>query len=250
MKQILKMFNDGNVCVLGERGTGKDMLFANVIARRNLDYIGNCRYDKKVGIPLKYYELDFDKIDCGGNTYNDFIKGSIKPYVYPYPLGVDVYITDVGVYLPSQYCGELNKHYSQIPTFMALSRHLGECNVHINVQNLNRAWDKLREQSRRYITCLKCNVIPIFNKQLIIQRVRVYERADSCINNVPTLKLPLFVILGKDRMLARLYKLNYRVQHGEIKERTLIYFNQSSYDTHVFRQMLKNAKGADKCIPK
>lgn len=245
MRKIIKMFNDGNVCVCGERGCGKDMLFANVIARRKLDYISNSEYSRK-GLPVKYFPLDFEKINCGGNTYDDFMQGSPKPYVYPYPLGVDVYITDVGVYMPSQFCNELNKKYKEIPTFMALSRHLGQCNVHINVQNLNRAWDKLREQSRRYITCLKCKVIPIGKKQLVIQKVRIYELSQSCIQNVPKLRLPWYMKIGSDRMLAKLYKLNYEVQHGKITERTLVYWNKSNYDTHIFRSMLADAeKGVD-----
>lgn len=236
--RILHLFESGNVCVCGERGAGKDMLFANVIARRNLEYISNCEYPKKYGLPIKFNPLDFSKLDCGGNTYDNFMKGTILPYDYPYPLGVDVYITDVGVYMPSQFCSELNRSYKHVPTFMALSRHLAECNVHINVQNLNRAWDKLREQSRTYITCLKCFPLKLGKLQLVIQKVRIYERAESCVNNVPVLRLPWYIRFSKDRMLSRLYKLNYEVQHGRIEDLLLIYFNHSNYDTHVFRSML------------
>lgn len=237
---VKRYYEKGNVCVVGERGKGKDMLTANVIAVRNLEYISNTEYQKKKGIPLKWNKLDFKAIDCGGNTYKDFIEGTIKPYTYPYPMGVDVYISDVGVYLPSQYCNELNRDYKQIPTFMALSRQLGECNVHINLQTLNRAWDKLREQSRTYITCLGCKVIPIGKKQLVIQKIRIHEKYQSCLDNVPKLRLPWYVKFGKDKMMARLYKLNYEIQHGKIEEHYLIYFNKSKYDTHVFRSILAN----------
>lgn len=242
IKHIVKLFEQGNVCVCGERGAGKDMLFGNVIARRNLEYTSNCEYPKKNGLPIKHNTLDFDKIDCGGNTYIDFMNGAPKPYKYPYPLGVDVYITDVGVYMPSQFCSELNRQYKNIPTFMALSRQLAECNVHINVQNLNRAWDKLREQSRTYITCLKCKVLKIGKEQIVIQKVRIYEKAESCVNNVPALRLPWYVRFGKDKMLGKLYKLNYDIQHGKIMECTLIYRNNSDYNTHIFREMLDKVK--------
>lgn len=240
LRKIQRLFENGNVCVCGERGAGKDMLFANIINCRNLPYISNAEYIKKKGLKIQYYPLDFSAINCGGNTYKNFMSGKLLPYKYPYPLGVDVYITDVGVYMPSQYCNELNKYYKEIPTFMALSRHLGECNVHINVQNLNRAWDKLREQSRTYITCLKCRVLRLpFNRQLVVQRVRIYEKSQSCVDNVPALKLPFYMYLGRDRMQARLYKLNYRISHGSIIDRNLVYFNRSNYDTHVFRDMLE-----------
>lgn len=245
IKKVVKLFNDGNVCVVGERGAGKDMLFGNVIARRKLKYISNVEYARK-GVNLPYIRLNFDDIDCGGNTHKNFVEGKILPYKYPYELGVDVYISDVGVYFPSQFCNELNKDYRQVPVFMALSRHLGECNVHINVQNLNRAWDKLREQSRTYITCNKCKVFRIFKKQLVIQTVTMYEKYQSCVDNVPPLKLPILSLLGKDKMMCRLYKLNYKISHGEVKRRTLIYWNKSNYNTHIFREMLANGQGKAK----
>lgn len=241
LRKVAKLFELGNCCVVGERGHGKDMLIANVVAFRSLPYISNVEYKKRGKLPLDFYPLDFSSIDCGGNVYDNFISGNIKKYVYPYPLGVDVYISDVGVYLPSQYCNELNRKYKEIPTFMALSRHLGECNVHINVQNLNRAWDKLREQSRTYITCLFCKVFKFpFNRQLVIQKIRIYEKYQSCVDNVPMLKLPFYLYLGKDKTQARLYKLNYRISHGDIKEKLLVYWNRSDYDTHIFRKMLKD----------
>jgi hypothetical protein len=242
IKKIIKKFENGNVCVVGERGAGKDMLFANVIARRGLPYISNSRYAKKYGQDLNHHKLNFEKLNCGMNTFDDFIQDNIKYYEYPYDLGVDVYITDVGIYFPSQYCNELNKKYKQVPTFMALSRHLGECNVHINVQNLNRAWDKLREQSRTYITCLKCKVIEIFGHQIVIQRVRICEKYQSCVDNVPPLRLPLSMRIGKNKAIAMLYKLNYEISHGIIEEGTMIYINKSNYDTHVFREMLKKGE--------
>lgn len=245
-KIIKRYFEQGNVCVVGERGAGKDMLFGNVITRRRLAYISNCEYPRKKGLQPTYYPLDFKAIDCGGNTYKDFVEGTVKPYVYPYPKGVDVYITDVGIYLPSQFCNELNRDYKPIPTFMALSRQLGKCNVHINVQNLNRAWDKLREQSRTYITCLKCRVIPIGKKQLIIQRIRIYEKYQSCVDNVPALKLPITAKIGRDAQMGRLYELNYRISHGKIEEKTLVYFNKSDYDTNVFESILRGDKNEEK----
>lgn len=245
INKVVKLFEQGNVCVVGERGAGKDMLFGNVIARRGLEYISNAEYRRKNGVPIKYHPLDFKAIDCGENDYQSFMSGDIKLYTYPYPLGVDVYITDVGVYMPSQFCSELNRQYKHIPTFMALSRHLGECNVHINVQNLNRAWDKLREQSRTYITCLKCKVFKVGRQQVIIQRIRLYERYESCVSNVPPLRMPFSWKIGKNRLQAKLFELNHEISHGKVKEHTLIYLNQSDYNTHVFREMLKGGDYID-----
>lgn len=47
IRNIKRMFEDGNVCVVGLRGRGKDMLFANIIARRRKEYISNTDYKVK-----------------------------------------------------------------------------------------------------------------------------------------------------------------------------------------------------------
>ena len=49
LKKDNNMFRDGNVCVTGLRGRGKDMLVANVVLRRKaqrkpLPYVSNVDY--------------------------------------------------------------------------------------------------------------------------------------------------------------------------------------------------------------
>ena len=46
-RKILTLFKKGNVSICGLRGTGKDMLTANVIARRKRPYISNIDYNIK-----------------------------------------------------------------------------------------------------------------------------------------------------------------------------------------------------------
>lgn len=43
-KKLIRLFEDGNVCVCGLRGRGKDLLMSNVAVRRGLDYISNIDY--------------------------------------------------------------------------------------------------------------------------------------------------------------------------------------------------------------
>lgn len=160
-----------------------------------------------------------------------------KHYEYPYDDGTDIYIADAGVYFPSQYCGDLNKKYGYFSTFMALSRQLGECNVHFNVQNLNRVWDKIREQSDIYIMCNWCKVL--FGR-LVIENVTIYEKYDSAVNRVPPYKAPSVRMNNDRRMSLALEKQRYRVSYGDIKRRTLVYFNKSSYDTRIFKRMLQD----------
>lgn len=230
MKKIIKLFRAGNVCVFGLRGRGKDLLMSNVVVRRELPYVCNTDYGGD-HIPLQMKEFN-----CGENTYDNFLLGSVKPYAYPYDDGVDIYISDAGVYFPAQYCNELNKKYGYFSTFMALSRHLGECNVHFNVQNLNRVWDKIREQSDIYICCNWSRVL--FGKY-VIQKVTVYEQYDSAVMRVPPYRAPK-IRMNEDRKLnIQMARQNYRISHGDIKSRIIFYKNMSTYDTRVFKKMLE-----------
>lgn len=239
-RSIVKLFEDGNVCVTGLRGRGKDMLMSNVVVRRKLPYVSNVNYDGRrpwKGRSCSYRPfnpLDYDS----GNTYDQFIKGNVVPYTFPHPDGTDIYISDAGVYFPSQYCNELNKKYGGLCSFMALSRHLGKCNVHTNVQNLNRCWDKIREQSDSYITCNRCIVIG----KLVLQCVTIYEQYDACVKRVPPfpMKRPLF---NANRIQQyEISLMNFVTSHGKIRRGILLYWNKSKYDTRFFKTMLSSSE--------
>lgn len=242
LRRIIKDFNQGNVCVVGLRGTGKDMLFSNVVARRKMPYISNTDYCCKKS---PYIPLRFDKLNVK-NNYKNFISGDIVPYDYPYPEKCDIYIGDCGIYLPSQYCNELNKLYPEFPTFYALSRHIGQCNVHFNVQNLNRVWDKLREQSDIYYMTNSCKVLKFpFLKGFVIQVVTRYDKYQSCVDRVQPFKPVRIPLFAKAELKASLRQVNeeakrrYVENYGSVKRRILIYRNKSKYDTRLFKGVLK-----------
>lgn len=231
MRRIIRLFKTGNVSVCGLKGAGKDMLFANVVMRRDKPYISNTNYGGD------FIKFDPDQLNPR-NTWRSFMTGKLNRYVYPFEDGIDFYIADGGVYMPSQFQGELCKEYGHIPVFMALSRHLGEANVHYNVQNLNRMWDKIREQSDTYIRCCWCKV---FFKKLVIQKVIIYEKYESAVNRVPPFRLSR-PLINRDRMQRwEIQKSSYDIAHGSVRPRILIYFNKSNYNTRVFKEMLENA---------
>ena len=233
-KKIIKLFESGNVCVTGLRGTGKDLVIGNVINRRKKPYISNLDYTEGKG----FMSLDLTKFDIK-NDYNNFIKGDINFYDFPYLRGSDVYISDCGVYFPSQYNGQLNSKYPTFPNYQALSRQVGEHNFHINAQNLNRVWDKIREQSDKYIMCCWCFVL---FKKIVIQKVTIYDKYQSCIDRVkkPRVKIPLFNREAK--MHANIYLDNHINTHGIIKNGYLIYWNKSKHDTLYFGNLLRKGK--------
>lgn len=235
-KKIVQLFKNYSVSVSGSKGSGKDLLTANVIARRRKPHISNMKYQDDT-LPFNYRDLD-----CGGNTYKELMLGKIKPYKFPYPDGTDVYLSDCGVYFPAQYNGELNKDYREFPTFMALSRHLGDCRVHINAQCANRTWDKIREQCDYYIRCRKS--IVLFGK-IVIQFVTTYDKYESALNRVRPCRIRVPFFNREAQMQARIYRDNFFNQHGEVKNRILIYLNRSKYDTRHFKRLLEGAGGGE-----
>lgn len=233
IQSITKLYDNNSVSICGKKGRGKDILTANVIARRKAKYyISNCDYKVKGKTFIRFVPSKL-RTD---NTYREFLDGKVKKYIYPYPDGTDIYVSDCGIYFPSQYCGELNKEYKDIPVFMALSRQLGDCYVHTNAQCLNRVWDKIREQSDVYVDCRWCKVL--FGKW-VIQSVRIYEQYDSAVRSVPPCRIsvPLFNLERRQRALLEREK--YRIQYGEIKTKLLIYKNKSNYDTRFFKTILE-----------
>lgn len=230
--KIEKMFKKGSVCVTGLRGTGKDVLMGNVAIRRKKPYISNLNYGGTC-YPFNYNEIDLK------NTYNDILQGIPNKYIWPYEEGTDLYISDVGVYFPSQYCNLLNRDYQSFPYYMALSRQISKNNVHINVQNLNRAWDKIREQSDIYIRCLWCKVIG----KLVIQKITIYDKYEACLNRVKPCRVKIPVLANREmRLRYQMHIDTFEEKNGKVKNAYLVYINKSSHDTYYFKSFFENGK--------
>lgn len=236
MNKIIKLFENGCVSVCGVMGSGKDLLTGNVIMRRQKSYVSNLYYG---GIQEK---LDFDKLNCGCNTYKNFLSGKINYYEWPFADGTDIYLSDAGLYLPAQYCNELNRMYPYLPNVFALIRQLGDARFHVNSQALQRVWDKFREQSDTYIMC-KWVVKPLIRLfGIVVQRVYIYESYESAVKHVPPFRVPR-PLLNPDRKFQwELAYQNYEIAHGRIQARTLIYRNKSKHNTREFKEMFLNGK--------
>lgn len=235
-KKLIKLFEDGNVCVCGLRGRGKDLLMSNVCVRRNLDYISNIDYGGK------HHFFNYEYLNCGKNTYNQFIDGNVRYYKFPYPDGTDVYLSDAGIYFPSQFCNELNKKYAYMSVFQAISRHVGNCNFHFNAQNLNRVWDKIREQSDIYILCRKC----FYFKGWVLQFITIYDKYDSAVARMKPLRLPIPLFgNSQTRMMRKIQLAQHEASHGSIENRILFYKNKSTYNTRQFAEILEKGSVID-----
>lgn len=232
-KKIMNIFDNGNTCVSGLRGSGKDVIMGNVIMRRKKPYMSNTDYGGE------HYPLDLQALQLSGNTYKDFINGTVKKYVWEYPEECDIYISDAGVIFPSQYNGELNKLYGGIPIFCALSRQIASLNVHYNSQAQKRVWDKFREQSDQYIVCRNC----LFIGKIVILSGTIYDNEDSAQQKRRPLKLPRRKLFDKTYSLQyETAKANFQAQHGDIKDFTTIFWNKSKHNTRIFKEILENGK--------
>ena len=226
--RVVNLFKRGSVSVGGQRGCGKDMLFEFVVNKRKRNYISNVRYSS----PKKSYQwipVDFKAWDINGNTYEDLRNGKCLPYVYPYPDNIDYYISDGGVIFPSQYDNELDKKFKSAPLFLALSRHLGVCNVHYNSQNIARVWKKMREQSEIFIVCVSCRVI--FGRWCR-QVIRYYNNRESA---EKAIRVPRFG-LGK---MAKQARYNFEIAHGYIKTIRFWHKIRYRYDSRRFKSILE-----------
>jgi hypothetical protein len=135
--------------VFGKKGSGKDLLFAHTIYLRDSPHYSNIRYNGATEV------VPLTDIALGDNTFLNCIEGDIHKVEPRFGERCDIYISDGGIYLSSQYDKILNDVYLSMPIFYALSRHLYDNNIHVNVQNLGRLWIKLREQADSYIKVLR-----------------------------------------------------------------------------------------------
>lgn len=238
LRPLVKLYENYSVSTSGDKGSGKDLLTQNVIARRRLSHVSNVPTNLAGYIPFDYKGIDPDVI------YSDLVSGNVPHYVYPYPMGTDIYLSDCGVYFPSQFCNELNRQYKAFPTFLALSRQLGGAKVHQNTQSVNRVWDKIREQCDRYIRCRKTIRLPF---GLFITLTTQYDRYDSCASRIRPCRVPLGSFLSPEaRMIARVARDNYYNTHGDVRDHIYIYRNRSKYDTMYFGILLGGDDFAEK----
>lgn len=233
-KTIIRAFRKGNVIVTGHKGHGKDLLFSYVINKRE-----NAKKPEYCYASQKYTEATEIKMPADfniyPNTYENFLNNKINIVKKTLEEKKDYYLSDAGLYLPSTYQGELIKKYPSLPLFYATQRHLLDSNFHINVQNIERLWDKLREQADYYIECCTCMKIP-FTKTFI-QKMIYYERYNAAKERVR----PFVVdrnIIRKDKTQKALKK-DFESKYGLVKYVYILNkLPETHYDTREFHKKI------------
>ena len=217
--RIADLFELNNVIVYGKKGKGKDVLFAAVIHKREKPHFSNIKYEESTDVKSINY------LSVAPNIYENFINGNVVVIPKNIEEKKDYYLSDGGIYLPSQYDSLLSRNYPSLPIFYALSRHLGNMNVHVNVQNLNRLWIKLREQADTYIRLSGAIKLPGY----ILLKTTTYENYDDAVKNLKPVKKLLKGEVVRTEESSR----------GEIKNRLLLVPKRwLKYDSRYFHRVV------------
>lgn len=222
-RTMVNEFKKCNVVVAGKKGSGKDLIFNKVINKRKDEYYSNIKYGGRCKV------ISLKKVSVEPNTYKEFINENVTKIKRTFKEKKDIYISDGGVYLPSYMDSTLYKTYPSFPIYYALSRHLYDHNIHVNVQNFERLWKAIREQADYFVLCKK--TIKIFG--IFFTKVITYDKLSSAVQNL----LPI-----KTRLLNKYSKAEvdlYNCQNGEIKQGWVIQFKRNiHYDTRAFEKVV------------
>lgn len=232
-RELLAMFRTGNVIVAGHKGRGKDLLFQYVISAREKAgeiHASNIKFTNDTRIrPITYYCLK-------SNGLANFVSDKFELEQQMFVPREDYYISDAGVHLPAQDHARLQKQYPTLPITYALSRHLGEFNIHANTQEFIRLWDKLREQGDYFVYCEKCKVL--FGR-IAIQRIILYDRFETAVGHIQPYKVKRSLILHRAHPedLARAHEFN--AKYGYVRRiRFWHILPKDHYDTRAFYRKL------------
>ena len=227
IKYVINLYRNGNVGANGKRRKGKDLLHQLVIYKRNEPYYSNIDYGYN-----KLKEIELKELELKGIDYHKFIDGNYEKIDRSFAEKVDIYISDGGNYLPSQYHKKKKKKYPSMPIFLSLQGHLYASNSHFNWNGeATRIWDKVREQMDEYIKVVGSVSIGI--GRFIF--VRHYSRVQSFEENkLPFKKNPLF-----DSRTNKAMRNQYEAEYGTIKNMWLyISYKKVKYDTRVFEKKI------------
>lgn len=217
-------FKHCNVLVGGKKGSGKDMLFQWVINKRHDFYYGNISYGGKHKV------IKLKEVSCAPNDYDHIVNDKIERQPHKFKEKKDIYISDIGVYLPSYMDSKLYQKFPSMPIYYALSRHLNNGNVHCNTQNIERGWKALREQADFYIIVKRTYKILGL---LFITKYYSYDNYESAKKNLKPIRARLLNKYSKSEVDL------YRATNGEIQKGYIFQFRHTlKYDTRAMEKIL------------
>lgn len=239
---LINCFTQENCILFGCKGAGKDLIFNKVINARSVNCYANIPYNKDL-CTVKSIK-DFS---VAPNTYKDILNNDIKIVPKINKECCDMYISDGGIFLPSQYSNDLVKNYPSLPIYYALSRHLTNSNIHINTQYLGRVWDKLREQAGFYIRAVHTTKLSIKDRNekehgFLITDFIVYDNYQSALSKLQPFENKRF-FEGAEGAAT---KADFVAKHGNIKAYKIIQtIGSVYYDSRHFHKEIYGYNSPD-----
>lgn len=203
-RAYLRKVKDDSLIVFGKKGKGKTLLFSEM-----------ARMDKKRGY-LSTTDFKHDKqtiityndINLEPNTWENVLNGVYYPVEKQPWEGKPVYLDDAGVFIPNFADPMLKKKYTSLPIAFAVWRHLYNAPIHINSQDVERAWKMVREQAGAFIQCRGCIRLGPF----AFIRCTYYDHIESAKQCLLPMQNSLFNKYNKAELNL------YNAQHGTIKD--------------------------------
>jgi hypothetical protein len=224
-KFLIKQFDRFNIITFGKKGTGKDLFFQSIIHKRKKPYYSNISYGYN---QLK--EISVGDISVSPNTFDNSLENNFIKVPAVFKEKVDFFISDGGIYLPSQYDSSIDKKYPSMFIFYVLIRHLYNSNIHINYNgSITRLYKKLREQADGYIKMRRS--IKLFGFMIMLGTY--YDKYESAEQSLLPLKVAMLNKYSKADGLL------YQAQNGSIKDFFLIIrIKNIKYNTRYFKDKL------------
>ena len=206
-----------------------ERIYQLVIKKREDEYYSNIDYG------YKYNHINIADITVSPNTFESLISGYISQIQKKENMEKkDIYISDAGIYLPSQYDTLLSKKYPSFPVYYALSRHLYNQSIHCNIQALNRLWLKIREQADHYIKCRRVIRLPF----CCLIKIRYYSNYESALTD----KQPMYKVGITNKYNRALIK-EHEAIHGKIVNKIcFVWKKHIKYDTRHFHNLIFGKK--------
>ena len=232
-KALVECFESANCIVFGLKGCGKDLLFNKVINSRAINCYANIPYNKEL-----CSVRDIQDFSVSPNTFENILENDIHTVDKINMENCDYYISDGGIFLPSQYSNILIKKYPSLPIYYALNRHLTNSNIHINTQYLGRVWDKLREHAGYYIKAVKTHKIFGF----LITDFIIYDTYTSASSQMRPYKITGLITHSE----SRANKEDFESKHGLVKEYKIIQrVKDVHYDSRYFHRLIYGYNSPD-----
>lgn len=227
-RYLLRGFKEGNVITFGRKRKGKDIVHQYVINHRHKYYYGNISYGGNGKV------ITLKDISLMPNTYDELINDNVTKIKHGFKEGCDIYISDIGNFLPNYKDSTLYKKFPSMPLFYSLCGQLYGNNVHCNSQSVERGWKALREQADFYVWAHR--TVKLFGF-IFITFLTTYEKYQSACQGLMPMKKRMFNKFSK----AEYDK--YVATNGMIRNGFIISFkNQLKYDTRAFEKILLKGK--------